>query len=74
MALNLNFIEIIHMQCFSTIACTSNVVGALLRLRLVTASRQGIVKGKGSDVVIQAYSPLTEKENFKFIKIYICKF
>jgi len=36
------------MQCFSTEACTSNVVWALLGLRLVTASRQGIVKGEWS--------------------------
>ena len=68
----------------STKACTSNVVGALLRLRLVTASRQGIVKGEGSSfaslarnckqTVIQASSPLTKKQNFKFIKTIFANF
>ena len=33
---------------------TSNVVGALLGLRLVTAGRQGIVKGEGSFFASQA--------------------
>jgi len=59
------------MQCFSTEACTSNVVGALLGLRLVTASRQGIVEGEGSSfasqarnckqTIIQASSPLNKE-------------
>ena len=63
---------------------TSNVVGALLGLRLVTAGRQGIVKGEGSffaswarnckQTVIQASSPLTKKQNFKFLKNYSANF
>ena len=64
---------------------TSNVVGALLRLCLVTAGRQGIVKGEGSSfastsssnckqTVIQASSPLTKKQNFKFLKNYFANF
>ena len=34
----------------------------------------GIVKGEGSDFVIQASSPLTKKENFKFLKKYFTNF
>ena len=51
------------MQCFSTIAWTSNVVGV-----------RGIVKGEGSDFVIQASSTLTKKKNFKFLKNYFANF
>ena len=59
------------MQCKALLHATLNVVGALLRLRLVTANRHGIVKGEASffapqarnckQSVIQASSPLTIK-------------
>ena len=42
---------------------TSNVVGA-----------RGLLRGEGSDFVIQASSPLTKKENFKFIKSIFVNF
>ena len=42
---------------------TSNVVGV-----------RRLLRGEGSDFVIQASSPLTKKQNFKFLKNYFCKF
>ena len=81
----LSFFVIKRMRRKALSHATSNVVGALLRLCLVTAGRQGIVKGEGSSfastsssnckqTVIQASSPLTKKQNFKFLKNYFANF
>ena len=47
---------------------------ALKHAPLTCEGFRGFKKGEGSDFVIQASSPLTKKQNFKFLKNYFANF
>ena len=70
------------MQCEAPLHTLLTREGVLLGLRLVTASRQGIVKGEllcFASLQLQAdrnssLFPLNKEINIKFIKIYFANF